>query len=218
MLSLATREPNRLVMPRRLQAAVSGLRRREARRPPSAVRRRPARITDSVGCDLDVILIVPAMMSALILSTSAFSSAGILESKSWYGRQPGALVLQGADVRLVGEAAVLGRLDGVDHRDVHALVDAGHDLRAVGLGADAAVGVDPDRVDLAAAGLGRLQGAFTGRTGHREDDVGALAGQALGDALAAALFSNGLSPGTNWPSCLAASQPSTWTSPLFCWL
>ncbi len=58
-------------------------------------------------------------------------------------------------------------------------------LGAVGLGADAAVGVHPDGVDLAAAGLRRLQRALTGRAGDREDDVGALADQALGGLLAA---------------------------------
>ncbi len=41
-----------------------------------------------VGWDFEVILIVPAWMSDLILSSSDFRSAGTLESKSWNGASP----------------------------------------------------------------------------------------------------------------------------------
>ena len=40
------------------------------------------------GCDLDSIVILPLMMSALSASSSDFSSAGTLESNSWNGARP----------------------------------------------------------------------------------------------------------------------------------
>src|SRR5262245_10193689 len=102
-------------------------------------------------------------------------------------RQPGAVVLQGPDVRGVVEGVVDRGLDRVLHGHVHALVHTAEQHAAVLGGADAAVGVDPDPVHLATAGLGRLQRTQTGRTGHREDDVRALRDQVLAGVLALGL-------------------------------
>ena len=88
-------------------------------------------LSHAEGWDLDSILILPLMMSALRASSSDLSSAGTLESKSWNGAKSGALVLQRADKGLIGEGSVLGRLDRVAHRDIHGLVDARDDVGAV---------------------------------------------------------------------------------------
>ena len=71
--------------------------------------------------------------------------------------QAGAVVLQSADIRLIGERAILGRLDRVVYGHIHPFVHTGDDVGAVALCAHAAVGVYPDAINLAAAGFGRLQ-------------------------------------------------------------
>src|SRR6266508_3767410 len=97
------------------------------------------------------------------------------------------VVLQGADVGAALELVVDGALDGRLDRDVHVLLDAGQEQAAVLLRALAAVGVHPDHVLVATGGLDRGGGAQTDRAGDRQDDVGALAQQRLGDALAVVL-------------------------------
>ena len=73
------------------------------------------------------------------------------------------------------------------------LIDRGQQDVAVLGGRDAAVGVDPDRVD--ALVLGGLQATEAGGTGDREDDVSALLDQALGDRLALGLVVEGVREG-----------------------
>ena len=80
-----------------------------------------------------------------------------------------AAVLDGGDhVGAALEAAVLGALDRVEHRDVDLLQRRGQDVVAeVGL-----VGVDADALD--ALLLGRVKRAEAALAGHLEDDLGAL--------------------------------------------
>ena len=75
---LATRSPNRLVIPR-------------SRRPVPTAGAEVGVTSQScrwLACDLDSIVILPLMMSALTASSSDFSSAGTLDSKSWNGARP----------------------------------------------------------------------------------------------------------------------------------
>src|SRR5918994_331904 len=177
MASLATSDPNRLVIPRRQRPVPASA----AGDVPRAISVPKLSLRLGLGLDLDLAADDVRLQGVeLGLELGGHLAVELVER-----RETGALVLQRADVRLLREAAVLGCRDGVLHRDVQTLVDAGDDVRAVLLRADAAVGVHPDGVDLAAAGLGRLQRALTGRAGHREQDVGTLADQALGRLLPA---------------------------------
>src|SRR6202050_340795 len=106
--------------------------------------------------------------------------------------QDGAAVGQGADVRAAGRLTV-GRVQhrGLD-RGHDALGHAGDEVGAVLRRADAAVGVHPEHVHLVAAGrlvryLDRLGRAETDVARDREDDVGALADERLGQLLALGL-------------------------------
>src|SRR3712207_6810625 len=174
MLSLATRDPNRLVMPRSWRPLPV----------PAAGAEMASAVTSGgrlrLGLDLDLAR-DDVGLQGVDLGLEIRRDLGI---EIVVGRQPGALVLQRANERAVVEAAVLRGLDGLQHCDVEALVDTGHDVGAIGLRADTAVGVHPDGIHLAAAGLGCLQRAFPGRTGNREDDVRTLADQTLGGLLA----------------------------------
>src|SRR5215212_4309703 len=98
-------------------------------------------------------------------------------------RQAGAVVFEGANVRLIGERAILGRPDRVRDSDVHALIDTGDDVGAIRLRTYAAVGVHPDRIDFAATAFGGLQCAKAGWSSNGEHDVRALADQALSRTL-----------------------------------
>src|SRR5690625_1850985 len=86
-------------------------------------------------------------------------------------REVGAVVLQRADVGRVVELPVDRVGDGVLDGDVHALDDTPEQDIAVLFGADTAVGVDPDRLDVATGVLGGLETAETGRARNREDHV-----------------------------------------------
>src|SRR5829696_5300323 len=177
MASFAISDPNRLVIPRRRRPVSASA----AGDVPGAISVSTLSLRLGLGLDLDLAADDVGLQGVQLgLELRRDLAVEVVER-----REAGTLVLQRADVRLVAEAAVLGRGDGVLDRDVQALVDAGDDVRTVGLGADAAVGVDPDRAHLAAAGLGGLQRTLPGRTGHREDHVRALADQALGRLLTA---------------------------------
>src|SRR6478735_1020664 len=95
--------------------------------------------------------------------------------------QAHALVLERADVRLVGEVAVDRLAHGVEDRRADLLHDRRDDDVAV-LRGEEAVGVDPD--DLRVAALRGRGGAEADRAGDRHDDVGALVDEALGEVLA----------------------------------
>src|SRR4029453_2172878 len=173
MESLATRSPNLLVIPRsRRPASATGA---ELGVTSQSCRRLRLRLDRDLAAG-DVSL------ERVQLRLQFRRNLGIEVVE---GRQPGAIVLQGAHIGLVGERPILSGLDRVRHGHIHALIDAGDDIGAVGLRTHAAVGVNPDGIDLAAAGLGRLQGALASWPRDRKDDVSTLADQAFRRTLTA---------------------------------
>src|SRR3984885_5823836 len=102
-------------------------------------------------------------------------------------REHRAAVGERADVGAALEGPGLGRRHRVLHRGRDALGHAGDEVLAVLGRADAAGGVNPHHVDLAAGRVGLLDGLGRAQAhvaGHREDDVRALADERLGDRLA----------------------------------
>src|SRR5215470_1056895 len=105
------------------------------------------------------------------------------------GREHRAAVGKRADVSTALERAVSGRQDRSLHRQGDALLYCRDDVLAVCGQAEAAVSVHPHHVDILALAVSGLNGL--GRTdahaaGYRENDVGALADERVGDLLAGA--------------------------------
>src|SRR3984957_11504882 len=164
--SLATRGPNRLVMP--LSSSSTG--------------GRPL-LDRALGRRLDGAALDARLDRLQLRLQRGRDRAGEVVER----REHGAAVGQRADVGAALERAGRRRRHRALHRRLDALGDAADHVLAVLRGADAAVGVDPEHVDVAAGavrGLDGLSRAQAHVAGHREDDVRALADERLGDRLA----------------------------------
>ena len=147
--SLATSVPKRLVMPRSssftgdllvdgtVGRPADGARRSGERRSPSrgVPRCSAAGRLSYLGWLGEVTLIVPLMMSALTLSSSALRSAGTLLSKSWYGARPMPLFFRCRCSCRSGRCRRRPAVTYCLHRVGEVLGDAGEEVLAVLRGA-----------------------------------------------------------------------------------
>src|SRR5215469_10408503 len=191
MWSLATRLPKRLVMPR--SSSFNG-----SHPPPVTVSVPGPWPGDTDQLDRTSSL-VPRLHRALgggldravddlLLQGLEFAleRRGDLARPVVEGPKHGPAVGERADV-----AATAAARSGAEHRRLHrggdALLHARDEVLAVGRGADAAVGVHPEHGDVLAGGVGgldRLRRAGPDEARHREDDVGAIVDERVGDGLA----------------------------------
>src|SRR4051812_41605967 len=197
MESLATRSPKRLVIPR--SSSFTGdppcLRAARPPRPHHVVRRsdvprgapaapvlpcgtsslRLARRGDLDGAGDDVLLDLVELGLQLVRDLAV----EVVERG-----QPRAAVLQRADVVALREVAGRGLCDVLLDRTGEVLGHRRQEVLAVLRDALAAVGVDPHHRELTARGGRGGRRADTGTTGNRENDIGALLLELLGDLLA----------------------------------
>src|SRR3984957_17548650 len=167
--SLATRGPYLLVMP------LSS----------SSTYRRP-RLDRALGRRLDASALDAGLNRLQLGLQRGRDRAGEVVER----REHGAAVGERADVGAALERAGRRRRHRALDRGLDALGDAADHVLAVLRGADAAVGVDPEHVDVTARAvrvLDRLGGAQAHVARDREDDVRALADERLGDRLALGL-------------------------------
>src|SRR5689334_19515875 len=182
MASLAVSVPKRFVMPRS-SSFTSGL--SAPWEPPEAAPTRVRsgalglarrlhrdRATDDVGLDL----------LQLGLEVGGHLGVELVERG-----EAGAVVLQVTDVVAGGEGAARGRRHVRLHGAGQVLRDARDEVLAELGGRDAAVGVDPDQVDLAARRLRRRARAEARAARDREDHVRALLDERLADLQALVL-------------------------------
>src|ERR1035441_378989 len=146
MLSLATRLPKRLVIPRNSSCSAASLANmarpgavRYITAPGRALVTPGSRLHPALGGGLDH----AALDARLHLRELLFQRRGDLAVPLVERCKRHAAVLEGADVVAALEGAALGSVDSCLHRRLDALFHARDEVRAVLGGADAAVGVDP---------------------------------------------------------------------------
>src|SRR6266545_2562136 len=166
MWSLATRSPNRLVMP-----LSSGF---------SSVRLRRRRDLDLAGDD-----VLPQLLDLGLQRGVHLVLELVVRSEER------ALVVERAQER-AALLTVLGTQHGLLHRVRDVLHDAGEEHAAVVRRALTSVEVHPDRGELAVRRLRRGGGAQTRTTRDREDDVGALRLEVLREGLSLVLVCEAL--------------------------
>src|ERR1700722_16394556 len=167
--SLATRGPNRLVMPLSSSSTCG----------------RPL-LDRALGRRLDGAALDARLDRLQLRLQRGRDRAGEVVERREHGAAVGERAYVGAALERAGRRRRYSAL----HRGLNALGDAADHVLAVLRGADAAVGVDPQHVDVAARVvrvLDRLGRAETDVARHREDNVRALADERLGDRLALGL-------------------------------